>query len=90
MVAGGQADHTRTDLDHHTGTFVAADGRWAGCRSGTGRGHEAVADVVVGMAQPRRGHPHQNLAGARRIEVELLDRPRPADLTRDRGAAPHA
>src|SRR5258708_3731651 len=54
-----------------------------------GRGHVALEDVVVGMAQTGGGHLDENLAGLRWIQLEFLDGPRPADVVQDRGAAFH-
>ena len=53
------------------------------------RGQLAGPDVIVGVAQPGRRHLQQNLTGTRRVELEFLHRPVPADVTDDRGAAPH-
>ena len=38
----------------------------------------AVAHVEVGVADARRGHPHEDLAGPRIVEVQGLDRRRDA------------
>jgi len=51
--------------------------------------HVAGQNLVVGVAQPRRGHLNQDLAGARRVQLEFLDGPRPADVVQDGAATPH-
>jgi hypothetical protein len=45
--------------------------------------------MVVGMAYSGDRHPHQNLAGARRIKFDLADFPILADPADDCGATFH-
>jgi hypothetical protein len=54
-----------------------------------GRGHQALPDVLIGVAQTRRGELHEHLAGARRVEIDVLDRPRCTVFVHYRGAGSH-
>jgi hypothetical protein len=88
VVAGGQPGDALAHLDDHCRALVTADRRRAGSLL-IRWGQVALTDVFVGVAQTRGGHADQNLAGARRIELELLDRPGLAVGAQDRGAASH-
>ena len=68
MIADFQFPHSGADLDHDTGAFVTAD-------DGNRGGKISGPDVVVGMAQAGGLEGHQDLAVARRIEVDFLDVP---------------
>jgi hypothetical protein len=83
------------DLDDNAGAFVTADRRKHRrqavlARDLVGDRHVALENVVIRVAQAGRGHLDQNLAGAWRIELEIFDRPQPAHIVQDRGAAFHA
>ena len=46
-------------------------------------------EVLVGVAQPRRGELDEHLTSAGRIELDLLDAPRSVDFPQDRGLGLH-
>src|SRR6201997_4585175 len=95
VVARREIRYAVTDFTHDAGTLVAADRREhgrqpEGAHHVVGRRHVAFEYVVVGVAQPGRGHLDEDFAGVGRVQLEFLDRPRPADVVQDRRAAFHA
>ena len=95
VVAGRELRHAVADFEHDARAFVAADHREHRRQAVrlhhlVGRGHVAVADVLVGVTQPGGGHLDEHLAGLRRVEFEFLDRPLLTHVVQDRRAGPHA
>jgi hypothetical protein len=68
VVAALEPLHAGPDLGHHAGAFVAEHDRHRHALPG------AVGSVQAGVADAAGRHPHQHLAGPRRLELELLDR----------------
>ena len=94
VVARREFGYAVADLNDRSRAFVTADhGKHRGqavlSSDLVGHRHVALEDVVIRVAQARGGHLDENLAGAWRIELEIFDRPRPAHVVQDRGAAPH-
>ena len=68
VIADFKLPHSRADLDHDTGTFVAAD-------DGNRRGQIPGSDVVIGVAKSGGLERHQDFTVARRVEIDFLDAP---------------
>jgi hypothetical protein len=83
VVAGSETDDAGAHLAHDARSLVATDQRER-------RRKIAGADVLVGMAEAGRLPRHQDLAVARRIEIDLLDRPVAAVLPQNRRVGLHA
>ena len=64
MVAGLEVGHARADLLDDAGALVAQDRRERD-------GDHLVPDHLVGVAHPRRDHPHEDLARPGRLQVQL-------------------
>jgi hypothetical protein len=79
MVAGRDVGHSRPDLLHDAGAFVPEHDRESGRV-------DALRDVEVGVADAARGHPNEHLAGPWRVELDLLDDERRAELVENRRA----
>src|SRR5439155_886074 len=80
---GAKARHTGPDLLDHAATFVAEHGREQAGRVAPAHG------VGVGVADAGRDQADQALAGARALEVDLVDHERLARLPADGGADLH-
>jgi hypothetical protein len=94
VIAWREAAHPVADFGHNAGPFVAADRRRHGRQPEGAQGvrwrrQPALPNVFVGVAEPGGGQPDQDLTGARRIQLELLDGPRPAVFVEDGRAASH-
>src|SRR3954447_6234884 len=94
VIANRESGYAAADFNDGARAFVSADHGEHWCQAVLtcdliGDRHVALEDVVVGVAQACCGHLDENLAGARRIELEILDRPRAAHIMQDRGAASH-
>ena len=70
VVAFFDARDTRSDLRHHSGAFVPAQGRVEGQRAG------ARTQMFVRMAQPRCGESDLHLTRDRVPQLDLFDLPR--------------
>ena len=71
VAAGGELGYPVTDLDDDAGALVAADGgrhrrQPERAENVLGRGHQALPNVFIGVAQPRGNELQEHLAGARR------------------------
>ena len=79
MVAHLEVVDTGADLDHLTGTLVAADDReLLDAQLGLDlRGHDHVTgdEMVVGMAETRTDELEHDLAGLGSVELDVLDLP---------------
>ena len=94
VAAGGELGYPVTDLDDDAGALVAADGgrhrrQPERAENVLGRGHQALPNVFIGVAQPRGNELQEHLAGARRVEIDVLDRPRCTVFVQYRGAGSH-
>jgi hypothetical protein len=69
VIADLDLGHPGTDLLDHAGALVAAQERRPF------QGDVAGVDVVVRVADPGRGEPHQHLAAVGLVELDLLDAP---------------
>src|SRR5690606_27821213 len=83
VVAGRHAGDAGADLEDHAGALVAEDDREQALRVGAGAGE------VVGVADAGRLDLAQHLAGARSLEVDLLDLEWLSGLEGDGGAGLH-
>ncbi|MGY3682023.1 hypothetical protein ACVWXU_005646 [Streptomyces sp. TE33382] len=66
MVPGRHMRHSGTDGLHHPGALVAEDHR-------RGKGDRAVDHGQIAVAQTRRGHRDQHLAGSRVAYLQVVD-----------------
>jgi hypothetical protein len=69
MIADLQVMHLGPDLGHDTGSLVAAEYR------GPGQRDHAVVEVLVAVADARRGQLHHHLAALRGVDLDVLDAP---------------
>ena len=83
MIARRDARDARADLLDDTTALVAEH------RGKESRRVAAAHRVRVRVAHARRHEPHEALAGARPLEVDLVDLERAARLPADRGSHPH-
>src|ERR1700747_1804729 len=88
VVARREIGDAVADPAHDAGTLVAADRRehgWQpeGSHHVVGRRQVAFEYVVVGVAQPGRGHLDQDFAGFRRVQLAFLDKTPPPDGVQD-------
>src|SRR6188472_3170658 len=79
VVARHETGYPITDLNDCSRAFVAADHgkhRYQAVLAGDliRDRHVALEDVVIRVAQSRCSHLDEHLPGARRIELEILDR----------------
>ena len=90
MVAGRELGYPLTDLDDDAGASPPIVGDIAGYPSerstSLGAARSPWRIVLVGVAQPGCSELRDNFAGARRIELDLLDGPRCTVFVQYRGA----
>lgn len=96
VVARAHRRHVGPDFRDDTGALVTAEQREPVRRGLTARGdhlgrrhHVTGEQMVVGVADPGDGHPHQHLTAARRVELDLGDLPVPADPADHGGTTLH-
>ncbi len=82
MVAGPDVGDVRADVLHHTAGLVAEHER-------TGRRRHAVDRGQVGVAHPRGGDPHEDIARAWIAQVQVRDLDRSARTVEHGGPDPH-
>src|SRR6516162_243348 len=78
--------HARSDFCDDTGTLVTTEQRepirrgLTACGQHLGRRHHVAGEqMVIGVADPGYGHPHQDFTAAGRVELNLADLPVHAD-----------